>query len=226
MANVRLYTADPEHAVASLGARQRTVRAIMLERLTEIQYRRMVLLYGFDGPALTEREVAEVEKCARRSVRQSQDAAERILGRDWRMWLLWLTWYALQNIHTPNSDVWNNEAEARHDKFRCDPETGDLVPLLDPFNAPEAIPSREVEADRRSVVELRPSGTRWESDRYTGVTPDEAYSEGWLAAQEGGENPYRSDALREAWQTGFLALDISPFPKSEKEAEHRSPRSE
>lgn len=87
----RLHTTDPELALTELrSTRRRAIRKILLERLTPTMYRRVSLLYGFDGPEMTERAAATAEGCARIRVRDSRDAAIDRLVRDWRLWLLWL----------------------------------------------------------------------------------------------------------------------------------------
>jgi len=53
-----------------------------MERLTEKQYRRVALLFGFDGPSMSQREVAEVEEVDRRAV---GDSLRQVVGRKERI---------------------------------------------------------------------------------------------------------------------------------------------
>jgi hypothetical protein len=105
--SVRLHTQDRLHQLTQLPARVRVVREILLERLTETQYRRLALLFGFDGPAMGVRETARAEGVRDYAIRQSRDSAFLRLKNDWRLWLFWL----LQHMHTPNSQ-YSRESDA------------------------------------------------------------------------------------------------------------------
>jgi len=63
----------------------------MRQRLTETQYRRVALLWGFHGPPLTVRQVAQQEKVYPNAIQQSHAAAMAKLSNDARLLLLWLT---------------------------------------------------------------------------------------------------------------------------------------
>src|SRR5690606_23571418 len=73
-----------------LPAVNRAVRAILQDRLTDTQYRRVALLYGFDGDPLSERQAAAVEGCGRPRVQRSREAALRKLRNNAELWFLWL----------------------------------------------------------------------------------------------------------------------------------------
>lgn len=82
---------DPE--VWESVMRSEAVRTFARQRLTEVQYRRLAKLYGFHGPAMSERQVAREEGVYRNAVHQSHAAALEKLSRDARLLLLWFTIY-------------------------------------------------------------------------------------------------------------------------------------
>jgi hypothetical protein len=184
----RMHSQDPVHQDGHRNDVERAIRGILREKLTETQYRRVALLYGFDGPEMGVREVARAEGRDKVAIQKSRDAMLRKLANDWRLWGLWL----LQDVRVPDSDrvedgVW------------------------------------DAEDDIGGTVELRPSGTRWESDGYRSnpgqtsrhVPPPslemECEANGWLAYNEGltlQQNPYAGH-LAERWATGWSEARIT-----------------
>lgn len=82
---------DPE--VWESTMRSEAVRTFARSRLTETQYRRLAKLYGFHGPPMSERQVANEEGVYRNAVHQSHASAIEKLRHDARLLLLWLTIY-------------------------------------------------------------------------------------------------------------------------------------
>lgn len=154
--STRLHTADPLHQLSNVtNTRRRAIRAIMLECLTEIMYRRVALLYGFDGPAMTERKAASVEGCSRGSLRESRDTAFARMTGDWRLWTLWLLYGFGKFSDPPGSykgEAWGEAYEA----WTAHP-TG------------HAIEQEMQEMAERGFerLDLYPGMNGWESDRYT-----------------------------------------------------------
>lgn len=71
----------------------KAIRAVLEERLTPTQYRRLALLYGFDTLPLNLSQVARREGVSAPAVRKSREAAMEQLREgppDWRLWALWL----------------------------------------------------------------------------------------------------------------------------------------
>ena len=83
---IRLRTAE-----RALSPTDKAIRQVMRERLTRTQYRRVALLFGFDGPPMTQDRVAAHEGVSRASIRRAKFRATARLGGDWRAWVLWLT---------------------------------------------------------------------------------------------------------------------------------------
>ena len=71
--------------------RSEAIRTFARQRLTEVQYRRVALLYGFHGPPMSGRQVARAEHVHLNAVQQSHNAALVKLTKDIRLLLLWLT---------------------------------------------------------------------------------------------------------------------------------------
>lgn len=67
----QIETQDPGVLASHQPYHIQAVRAHLMRRLTEKQYRRVALLYGFDGPPMSQREVAEAEGVGRIRVRKS-----------------------------------------------------------------------------------------------------------------------------------------------------------
>lgn len=72
--------------------RDALVRERLREKLTEVQWRRVALLWGLGAPyvAMSERQVAKLEGVSRAAVRQSQATAMERIRRDAVLLLLWL----------------------------------------------------------------------------------------------------------------------------------------
>lgn len=200
----------------------------MLRRLTEKQYRRVALLYGFDGPAMTEREAAEAEGVDRRAVHDSKNQA---LGRRrevecedtlidavtkalWRRipsmdreaarghalmlrhrmgerWLsgvrevrepgklssdgyLWFLWLVGKNFTLRDMDLREERGispaapealDSHRTRFKTNKNTQKKDPIIYPDE--RGVVCADDKWGDRSSVETRPSGLRWESDRYT-----------------------------------------------------------
>ena len=185
MANITLYTRDPVKALRGLADVPRGVRAILMANLTDVQYRRLALLYGFDGPAMSQRAAAEVEGVAQPTVKESHDAALEKLRDNGYLWLLWL----LTSSNPISSDLGENGPH---------PSGGSPDPLQSDF-----------QPDRFGGYELRPGEDKYESDSPDAgnlPTVEEAYTDGWLAEREGlgrRANPYRDNDLRAAWREGW-----------------------
>lgn len=73
--------------------RSEAVRTFARQRLTETQYRRLALLWGFHDQPLSVRQVAKREGVYPNAVQQSHAAALEKLSKDARLLLLWLTIY-------------------------------------------------------------------------------------------------------------------------------------
>lgn len=71
--------------------RSEAVRTFARRCLTETQYRRIALLYGFHGPPRTVRQVAAMEGVYPNAVQDSHTQALRKLERDAYLLLLWFT---------------------------------------------------------------------------------------------------------------------------------------
>lgn len=79
-------------------AARSVIYAVMAERLTETERRRVSLLYGLDtnedrfapfsGRALSERQVAGLEGVHQKGVQEVRDTALDKLEGDWRLWVL------------------------------------------------------------------------------------------------------------------------------------------
>lgn len=90
MAQTRLRTQDPRWQASTRGVKGRAVRLHLLSRLTEKQYRRVALLYGFDGPEMSVREVAEAEDVSKPAVHYVRHKVLDKMSSDGYLWVLWL----------------------------------------------------------------------------------------------------------------------------------------
>lgn len=146
----RLYTQDPTKRLAYLGVRQRAIRAHLIRRLTEKQYRRVALLYGFDGEPMSERDVAATEGVARRTIRTVVGRVYDKLRQNGRLWLLWVV-----GKHFVSPDLYINEAADLHEA-----ETS---------KRPDTATDQEMNEmyDRGFTrLDTRPGKDAWASDQY------------------------------------------------------------
>lgn len=74
----QVETQDPVVLASRQPYHIQALRAHLMRRLTEKQYRRVSLLFGFDGPPMSQREVAEAEGVARFAILNSK---QQVVGR-------------------------------------------------------------------------------------------------------------------------------------------------
>lgn len=207
-----------------LPAFSRAVRAILQERLTDTQYRRVALLYGFDGDPLSERQAAAVEGCGRPRVQRSREAALRKLRSNAELWFLWLMADGGLDDGDRGADPY--QVEGLSGRTTAEPIGYTRNRKLDPALSPnggwpqprtnekwplyDGTPGVAIHEDMHTL-DLNPGADGWESDAYN-PAPDEieAYGDGWIACHEyvsREDNPYapqnrrgrRADPTRREW---------------------------
>lgn len=202
-----------------LPAFNRAVRAILQERLTDTQYRRVALLYGFDGDPLSERQAAAVEGCGRPRVQRSREAALRKLRQNGELWFLWLMADGGLDDGDKGADPYlmHGAPYLTPAAYRQN-GAGTLQPIYD------GTPGVADPHEDLHTLELHPGNDGWESDAYN-PAPDEmeVYGDGWIACHEfvsREDNPYApqnrrgkradptrrewADRMQNAWRRGWL----------------------
>lgn len=152
---IRLRTADPHVQASTRGLLARTVRYLLMDRLTDTQYRRVALLFGFDGPEMTQRDVAEIEDISHISVYEAKELAFDKLKNDMYLWFLWL----VGKVFIPNDSA-------------ISADRGRVAALH--ASETRRRPGQGVEEERDELLaqgsvghEPRPGGAEWDSDRFT-----------------------------------------------------------
>lgn len=200
MTNTRLRTQDPSTQLSGLNARERAIRLHLTRRLTDIQYRRVVLYYGLDrGRPMSQREVAEAEGVAKgpaqRSIRQAKDK----LKSDGYLWVLWVL-----GKHFMGSDPGHSEAPGPHH-------------AADETFTPDELLELMTQRGGR-ILDSRDENIRWESDRFHPASPYDVEVDDLNDAYENG------DITRLDWQVGLVlarADDQNPDGSDEARTELR-----
>src|SRR5690606_7556992 len=209
-----------------LPAFNRAVRAILQERLTETQYRRVALRYGFDGEPLSERQAGAVEGCGRPRVQRSREAALRKLRSNAELWFLWLMADGGLDDGDRGADLYvermtdlvrsmgrKTQLLRAKDGYDGNGRRNRTVPIFGPEQVGTAVdyPDDWGDGSGWHTLDLNPGADGWESDAYN-PAPDEieAYGDGWIACHEyvsREDNPYavqnrrgrRADPTRREW---------------------------
>jgi hypothetical protein len=174
----------------------RTIWAIVRDKVTDIQYRRLEALYGRNEEAMGVREAARAEGVRLGVLQRSRDGALARLADDWRLWAFWL--FGPSSVGVNPHVVDENATADRHFVSNA----GIRTPIYGPDDSVGDDPDAR---GQWGEVYLRPSGTQWSADG-DGSAPSEmeAYGDGWIAHhEEKSKNPYRRDNLRAAWQAGY-----------------------
>lgn len=146
----RLHTQDPTKRLTYLGVRQRAIREHLLQRLTEKQYRRVALLYGFDREPMSFRKVAKAEGVIHTTIQTIHDRVLAKFKQNGYLWLLWVV-----GKHFMSYNTYTSEAAELHEA-----ETS---------KRPDTATDQEMEEmyDRGfTIVEPYPGKDGWASDQY------------------------------------------------------------
>ena len=211
----RLHTQDATHQLDGLSSMQRSIRLILADKLTEVQNRRMTLLFGLDGgPGMGVREAARAEGVRLFAVQKSAEGAVARLANDWRLWGYWLLQDdgVVDSYGTEETPLHlrarNGATRTRPVKSPDDPRNQNLKQeIVQPDDDAAWGDVEAGEKDGFGAYELRRGDDAWESDAHNPApSTTEAYGDGWIARNENvpeSENPYNGEKLQRAWRDGW-----------------------